>query len=92
LKEFDIGTNGKGTSIEYACASAYAEFMERLQNNILIKKPFFFSKYYDKNCAFKEQLKTENKELDFSCLRQWVTQIEKVELNTFVHLLKLNYI
>jgi hypothetical protein len=27
-----------------------------------------------------------------SCLRQWVTQIEKVELKTFVHQLKLNYI
>lgn len=29
------GTNGKGTSVENAKASAYAEFMERLQNFIL---------------------------------------------------------
>ena len=30
-----IGTNGKGTSEAYAMASAYAEFMERLQNHLL---------------------------------------------------------
>ena len=65
LKEFNIGTNGKGTSIEYASASAYAEFMERLQNNILIKGSFYFSKYYDKDCAFNKQLKLEKQELDF---------------------------
>lgn len=28
----EVGSNGKGTSKEYARASAYAEFMERLQN------------------------------------------------------------
>ncbi len=31
-----IGTNGKGTCIENARASGYAEFMERLQNGFLI--------------------------------------------------------
>ena len=31
------GTNGKGTTEQKALASAYAEFMERLQNNYLIK-------------------------------------------------------
>lgn len=30
-----IGTNGKGTTEGYALASAYAEFMERLQNHLL---------------------------------------------------------
>lgn len=35
-KNFDIGTNGKGTSVVNARASAYAEFMERLQNSMLI--------------------------------------------------------
>ncbi len=90
LKEFDIGTNGKGTSIEYACASAYAEFMERLQNNILIKKPFFFSKYYDKNCAFKEQLKTENKELDFLfCPNERIIETSKIIDNNYELLSKL---
>ena len=31
----NIGTNGKDTSEQYCLASGYAEFMERLQNNIL---------------------------------------------------------
>ncbi len=40
---FNIGTNGKGLTVEYAFASAYAEFMERLQNNILLKKTIYSS-------------------------------------------------
>lgn len=35
VKGTNIGTNGKGVSKDYAMASAYAEFMERLENNIL---------------------------------------------------------
>ena len=35
IAETNIGTNGKGTSEQYCLASGYAEFMERLQNNIL---------------------------------------------------------
>lgn len=31
-----IGTNGKGRSFEYSLASGYAEFMERLQNQLLL--------------------------------------------------------
>lgn len=34
---FNVGTNGKGMSEEYALASAYAEFMERLQNKALFR-------------------------------------------------------
>ena len=41
LKEIKgIGTNGKGITKEYALASAYAEFMERLQANFLLKSSF----------------------------------------------------
>lgn len=36
IKELNIGTNGKGRSFEYSLASAYAEFMERLQNDLLL--------------------------------------------------------
>jgi len=36
IGRFDIGTNGKGMSAEYALASAYAELMERLENRMLI--------------------------------------------------------
>lgn len=35
LAGLDIGTNGKGLTPEYARASGYAEFMERLQNKML---------------------------------------------------------
>ena len=35
IKGTPIGTNGKGVSREYALASAYAEFFERYQNNLL---------------------------------------------------------
>ncbi|MDQ0149645.1 YcaO-like family protein [Eubacterium multiforme] len=35
FKGTDIGTNGKGVNKEYARASAYAEFFERYQNNML---------------------------------------------------------
>lgn len=36
IRGTDIGTNGKGITKEYALASAYAEFFERYQNNMLI--------------------------------------------------------
>ncbi len=35
-----VGTNGKGITKEYALASAYAEFMERLQSKFLLKSAF----------------------------------------------------
>lgn len=36
LDALNIGTNGKGKSFEYSLASGYAEFMERLQNHLLL--------------------------------------------------------
>ncbi|WP_421920090.1 YcaO-like family protein [Marinifilum sp.] len=79
LSEFKIGTNGKGISLEYAYASAYAEFMERLQNNMLLENSFFFSKYFERDCTFKEQLKKENKELDFIfCPQEKIIETTKI--------------
>lgn len=59
--ELNIGTNGKGFSIKYSLASAYGEFMERLQNNLLFKDEFLFfaSRYSENSFQFK------NLELDF---------------------------
>lgn len=37
LEKLNIGTNGKGITYQYALASGYAEFMERLQNNLLFR-------------------------------------------------------
>lgn len=35
-EDTSIGTNGKGMDMQYALASGYAEFMERLQNRVLV--------------------------------------------------------
>lgn len=65
LEQYHIGTNGKGVSLEYAFASAYAEFMERLQNNVLIGNTYFFSKYYKKTCSFNNFLDFIDGKIDF---------------------------
>ncbi|MGD9643054.1 MAG: YcaO-like family protein [Elusimicrobiales bacterium] len=36
----DVGSNGKGITRSYALASAYGEFMERLQNRMLIRHEY----------------------------------------------------
>lgn len=43
LSSLDIGTNGKGLSPDFALASGYAEFMERLQNKFLINEAMRFA-------------------------------------------------
>ncbi len=43
---FNIGTNGKGMTPEYAMASAYAEFMERLQNKALFRENIKYATRY----------------------------------------------
>ncbi len=59
--DLNIGTNGKGFSIKYSLASAYGEFIERLQNNLLFKSKFlFFASRYSENCFQFKDL-----ELDF---------------------------
>lgn len=73
-----IYTNGKGTTYNYALASSYAEFMERLQNNFLHKKfalsprvekykGFYFSpdeKYIDVNYFKKNESEWINTVID----------------------------
>ncbi len=65
LDEYNLGCNGKGMTAEYALASAYGEFMERLQNNLIFmhqdfakskflsqlkeNQPFFYNKIHDEN-------------------------------------------
>ena len=43
----DIGTNGKGMNKEYCLASAYGEFMERLQNDCLLKAVYINTRSYE---------------------------------------------
>jgi ribosomal protein S12 methylthiotransferase accessory factor len=65
--------------MEFAYASAYAEFMERLQNNVLISNTYFFSKYFSKECSFNRYLKVNGLKLDFVYdPQEEVTDVEKV--------------
>jgi len=69
LPHLSISTNGKGRSAEYSLASAYAEMMERLQNNY----KFYAEKYalntfvntLSINSEFVLKLKERNLILDF---------------------------
>lgn len=42
----NIGSNGKGITYEYSLASAYAEFMERLQNRMYFKKKKYATNFF----------------------------------------------
>lgn len=48
-----VGTNGKGITKEYALASAYAEFMERLQSGFLIKSDYLNKENH--KCFFENE-------------------------------------
>ncbi len=71
ISTFNIGTNGKGRSFEYSMASGYAEFLERLQNSILLsmsKKKYATKKYLEKlspNSIFVKNIIDKNLTLNF---------------------------
>lgn len=65
VKNTQIGTNGKGISKDLAKASAYAEFMERIQNKILpfenpFKKNKEYIKYIDEKYLSLNEVLSEN--------------------------------
>lgn len=64
LKGTHIGSNGKGMTKEYARASAYAEFCERLQNYKLISNQAFSTLIT--NCNFDFSFFPEEKRLSAS--------------------------
>lgn len=64
----NILTNGKGLTLSYSFASAYGEFMERLQNGVLFKNiEFALKSKLDliDFCNLGKKLKEENLGLDF---------------------------
>ncbi|MDR0755187.1 MAG: YcaO-like family protein, partial [Prevotellaceae bacterium] len=71
LDKSDIGANGKGISFEYAMASGYAEFMERIQNRILFSDHRLvyatsnYIKTLSQNSLYVKKLKQNNSSLDF---------------------------
>jgi ribosomal protein S12 methylthiotransferase accessory factor len=73
LVNLDFGSNGKGLTSRYALASAYGEFIERLQNNSLFKAiehniQFATKRYLETEpsmTGFRERLEREDLLLDF---------------------------
>lgn len=67
LDGLNIGTNGKGMTREYALASAYGEFMERIQNLILIsnRSLFYNSSLDDMNSEFAAKVKNDDLKLNY---------------------------
>ena len=85
IKGTNLGTNGKGTTREYALASGFAEFMERIQNDCLNNREYFHGKdmhdeigfYYfpDEKLASPEELFTD----DNYVIRKWLEVFEVPE-------------
>lgn len=69
LEYQQIASNGKGMSYTYALASAYAEFMERLQNNLLISGSYYasslFLKNINKQSSYFKKIKENDLLVDF---------------------------
>lgn len=69
LEYQQIASNGKGMSYTYSLASAYAEFMERLQNNLLFSGTYYASKLFlkniDKQSSYFKKIKENNLAVDF---------------------------
>ncbi len=74
--DIQVGFYGKGMTAKYSLASAYAEFMERLQNNVLFANSYaslfplkaaqkkFLSERYE-NSKYAENIRMHELELDF---------------------------
>lgn len=67
IKDSDIGANGKGISKEYAQASAYAELIERMQNDLLgdlnvtsLETSYSFKLYYDEKFKSSREIISDN--------------------------------
>lgn len=67
IKNSNMGANGKGISKEYARASAYAELVERLQNDLLgdinassLKTNYNFKLYHDEIYRTAEEIVCDN--------------------------------
>lgn len=97
LTKLGIGMNGKGSTFEYALASGYAEFMEKIQNRFLCDymHSYYGTKEFIKNLPsnsrYKEKLHQENVILDFRYdEREEYWPLEKV-LTSFGNELMLLY-
>jgi len=67
--KLDIGTNGKGLTPEYSLASAYGEFMERLQNYFIFTDGLTYAKkeyILENENEFSKVILDNNLVLDFN--------------------------
>lgn len=86
LIPLNIGTNGKGRTFEYSLASGYAEFMERLQNNLLLNaKKMLTSKTYDVHSLVGNK---EDGEFSYSS-DETRTKIKDMEVSFYTDLVKM---
>lgn len=97
MSALDIGTNGKGRSYEYALASGYAEFMERLQNGVVYNQtPLDFMvknilETHDEASPMKRAIIDKNLQSNFVFdVNETVWDADSV-INTFCSDLKLFY-
>lgn len=88
LRPFSIMTNGKGTTAEYALASAYSEMMERLQNGY----KFYGTRYATKK--FISSLSTEYEYINTlkksDCILDYASFEDEVYINIKEYLLSKN--
>lgn len=96
IQGLSIGTNGKGLSYEYALASAHGEFMERLQNQMMIfhfnfacvdsfnrnKQTDFEKELLDRGIALKYYMAPDEVILSSTS----VEEIRKIEKRMFTNL------
>ena len=95
LKGTKIGSNGKGTTKEYAMASAYAEFMERLQNmklhggsvthNLLRNTESKFYLFCDERVLTSDELFKEKNSFVKYLLKKWnIDELNDKEAKEFL--------
>jgi ribosomal protein S12 methylthiotransferase accessory factor len=81
---FHIGTNGKGMSIPYSLASAYGEFMERLQNGALFNN-FYATKYFVELLEEENLYKKKIKENDLLLKYQYAPDEIVVKIDELIN-------
>lgn len=94
----NIGTNGKGVTKNFARASAYAEFFERYQNDILgprinfkQKFPFYISP--DEKLLSSEEIVSDDNSFinQYFCLRKMDKCSTKKKATAFYDVQKIDY-
>ncbi|MBU3089188.1 YcaO-like family protein [Clostridium gasigenes] len=96
IKGSSIGTNGKGVSREYARASAYAEFMERLQNSWLTRYYFrgnknnIYHSYDEKKFTIEDVIRMDNEFIKMILVQRNTNNLsDKEKFNVFKKLHKV---